>query len=786
MTRPRVLVPVAAGLVLSAAGWLALRGRPTARTNPAPTYVGSAECRSCHERFYELWSTSHHGLAMQPFTPALAARALKPQEAPVEVEGLRYTALWDERGGHVREEGPDGVRRLPILHAMGGKNVFYFLTPLERGRLQVLPVAFNVRTGGWYHATASMVRHAAGRRDVPVRWTDPYLTFNTSCHSCHVSQLETNYDAQADAYRTTWVEPGINCETCHGPSSEHVRVAREAGEGRRPAEMRLLSYKTLTVEQINATCAACHAKASSISSGFRPGDRELDHLDLAALEDPDFYADGRDLGENYTYTSWRMSPCVKGGTLSCIHCHTSSGRYRFSDAAKANAACLPCHQARVAKVAAHSHHPADSPASRCVACHMPMTEFALMRRSDHSMRPPAPAASLAFGSPNACNLCHKEKDAAWADRQLRKWGATDHQAALIERARLVDAARRRDWTRLPAILRSLEAGDRDEIVTVSLVRLLDACADGSKWPVLLRLARDRSALVRAAVAVGLRDLGTPEGVRARLDALGDDVRLVRVRAASALPGVPREGLSAQDADRLARVTAELEAGLRHRLDDWSSHYNLGNLKMDRGDVAGAAQSYEAAVRLRPDAILPLVNGAMAYARLGQMAAAERTLRRALEAEPGNAVTSFNLGLLEAELGRAAEAERLLRQALQADPEMAQAAYNLGMLLPDSRAGEAVALLRKAVALQAGSPRYTYALAYRLDRSGASAEAVRVLSGLVDRDPGFADGYALLGEIHERRGQKARARETYARASSAPALSADERRAFETRLRALGR
>ena len=162
------------------------------------------------------------------------------------------------------------------------------------------------------------------------------------------------------------------------------------------------------------------------------------------------------------------------------------------------------------------------------------------------------------------------------------------------------------------------------------------------------------------------------------------------------------------------------------------------------------------------------------------------LRRALEAEPGNAVASFNLGLLEAELGRAAEAERLLRQALQADPEMAQAAYNLGMLLPDSRAGEAVALLRKTVALQPGSPRYTYALAYRLDRSGASAEAVRVLSGLVDRDPGFADGYALLGEIHERRGQKARARETYARASSAPALSADERRAFETRLRALGR
>ena len=43
---------------------------------------------------------------------------------------------------------------------------------------------------------------------------------------------------------------------------------------------------------------------------FTPGDRYLDHYDLVALENPDFYPDGRDLGENYTYTLWRMSPCA--------------------------------------------------------------------------------------------------------------------------------------------------------------------------------------------------------------------------------------------------------------------------------------------------------------------------------------------------------------------------------------------------------------------------------------------------------------------------------------------
>ena len=50
-----------------------------------------------------------------------------------------------------------------------------------------------------------------------------------------------------------------------------------------------------------------------------------------------------------------------------------------------------------------------------------MTEFARMHRSDHSMLPPTPAATMAYQSPNACNLCHTDKDAAWADKYVRQW-----------------------------------------------------------------------------------------------------------------------------------------------------------------------------------------------------------------------------------------------------------------------------------------------------------------------------------------------------------------------------
>jgi hypothetical protein len=53
-----------------------------------------------------------------------------------------------------------------------------------------------------------MIRHfAEGARSEPVAWQDPLLTFNTACYSCHVSQLDTNYDLKTDTYNSGWTRP---------------------------------------------------------------------------------------------------------------------------------------------------------------------------------------------------------------------------------------------------------------------------------------------------------------------------------------------------------------------------------------------------------------------------------------------------------------------------------------------------------------------------------------------------------------------------------------------------
>jgi hypothetical protein len=44
----------------------------------------------------------------------------------------------------VIEQGPAGIKKYRIEYVLGGKNVYFFLTPLERGRLQTLPVAYDL------------------------------------------------------------------------------------------------------------------------------------------------------------------------------------------------------------------------------------------------------------------------------------------------------------------------------------------------------------------------------------------------------------------------------------------------------------------------------------------------------------------------------------------------------------------------------------------------------------------------------------------------------------------
>ncbi len=727
---------------------LAVAADTASPVSSSADYTGSKSCRECHEKFYQLWSTSFHGLAMQPYTAALAREKLTPQKDDVVIGKLKYRA--DLTKGVVTESGPKGTKQCKIEHVLGGKNVYYFLTPFTKGRLQTLPVAYDVNKKEWFDTAASGMHHfPGGERGQTVNWKEAPYTFNTACYSCHVSQLSTNYDPKTDTYHTVWAEPGINCETCHGPSAEHNKIAKATPEGQPLPELRLIRTKTMTKDQRNDLCSSCHAKGISLTPEYRPKERFFDHFDLVTLEDADFYPDGRDLGENYTLTSWLMSPCYKSGKIDCIQCHTSSGRYRFKAEDKANEACMPCHETKVKDPTTHTHHKADGPGNKCISCHMPMTSFARMNRTDHSMLPPAPAATIQYKSPNACNLCHTDKDAAWADTYVRQWRTRDYQAPFLKRASFVDAARKRDWKQLPEMLAYIQTKDRDEVFATSLIRLMRMSSDERIAPVLLITVKDPSPLVRSAAVEALALWPSRETVQALLDATGDEYRLVRTRAATGLAGYPEERLTGEVKTRVEKANKEYLAFIMARPDQWTSHYNMGNYQLDRGKFKEAVASYKRALKLEPGATLAMVNASIAYARMGETKNAEKSLQRALKTSPDNAAANFNMGLVKAEKNEPKQAETYLKKAIKADPQMAQAAYNLCVITAKDRINEAVTWCRKAADLRPQEPRYAYTLAFYLNQKGDTDNAIKTLKGIIQKHPEYRDAQMLLGEISKK-------------------------------------
>ncbi len=72
----------------------------------AGKYVGSVSCRECHERFYQLWSPSHHGKAMQPVSAELFEEVLTPQPEPINRGGTRWQGRGETREmGELTDEG---------------------------------------------------------------------------------------------------------------------------------------------------------------------------------------------------------------------------------------------------------------------------------------------------------------------------------------------------------------------------------------------------------------------------------------------------------------------------------------------------------------------------------------------------------------------------------------------------------------------------------------------------------------------------------------------------------
>ena len=745
----------------------------------------SSACIECHATYCQAWESTRHGRSLLPYTSEHAAALLTPQPEDILIGTHGYRFYSNDQDGWIEERSESIKTQYRITGMLGGKNILVFLTQFEGGRLQILPLAYNIRKKKWFDNTAAALPHGLPQAGAQANWKSPTSTFNTSCFMCHINSPISFYNLQADAYQPLGSDQGIACSSCHGPAEDHMRACREVPPGQAPDDLKILSFKKASPEQINTICASCHAITTPLTTKFSPEKPFFDQFDLKGLESPVFFPDGRSLGSSHIFTQWRMSPCAQKGQLQCLHCHTGGGAYRFDDPAKANDACMPCHKERVEHAAEHTHHSKKSPGSICISCHMPMIELKGIDQTDHSIRPPLPAATLAYKSPNACTLCHDKKDVSWADMQVRNWHKNDYQEPYLKSALLISAARSGDWSHLTEMLAYIENPKRDEMTAASLIRLLRNCKDTRKWPVFINsLKNDSSPLVRSAAAGSLT--GSPMGETAAVlfSALNDKYALVRIRAVSIIALLSSQSLLPEYRPRFEKAFSEFTVMLSARPDDAQSYFNLGNLYLERRDTTRALAMYDYALKLEPDNTQAMINSAMAYYYLGQQPNAEKALRRALKTDPGNAQAHLKLGMLLMELKRTSEAEAAFRSALKIDPSSAAAYYNLAVMLVKEKPKNSLEWVRKAHAIDPDEPKYAYTYAYYLNQGGKPDLAVAVLKKMADKNVAHPETYALLADIFLKQKKTAEALKVYRSALENKNLSEDTRMGFMEQIQKL--
>ena len=688
----------------------------------------SEYCVSCHEAQGKAWRESNHHLANRTFDPAQPGAEFSGQTVETHSMHYRFTS----RDGAPVIETTDRNGALATLSpamVLANEPLRQFVIETAPGNFQASEVAWDPARREWFDVFGGEER-SPGEWG---HWTGRGMNWNSMCAHCHMTGYEKRYDEREEHFSSTWIEQGIGCVQCHGPMTGHEKdeALQAASLSRNPRRMM-------------ETCAACHARAEQLTTGFRPGDSFNDHYRLQMMTDGRIYhPDGQVLDEDFEWGSFVHSRMFAAG-VTCMDCHDShSGRTRLP--ATDNNLCMQCHlpgntrDAPVIDVAAHTFHKPDSTGSLCISCHMSTTTY-MQRdpRHDHGFIIPDPALSMELGTPDACTKCHTDRTQQWSADAWAKWyGPSPRTMELRTRARAVSRAHQGDASVVQEIL-DLIPLEKVSAWRASLLTLAAQSAPGDERVVAaaISLRSNTDALVRAAAVRALVESPSPSPILR--DALDDPVRLVRLDAALAL---------STELDPASAAHAELDAYLNASIESPASLLRRGQVRFQRGDASGGISDVRKAISLDPlSPVMPESLGIMLSSRGNARGAAEQ-FERAATLALGDATPSYHAALAWAEAGDLRRAEAMFGETVRRAPGHSRAWYNLGLLLSETgRPEDALRALKQAETTGPDDPDPPYAAATILARMDRRMEAIEAARRALAINPAYRPAHELLRQL----------------------------------------
>ena len=667
----------------------------TAEEAPHAGFAGSASCTQCHAAEAAAWAGSDHAWALK--TPDAASVLGDFSGATIINKGVTTRFTTADGKYFIETQGADGKpQTFEVRYTVGHKPLQQYLVETEKGRLQVLDLAWDVAQKKWFHLYP--------QQDAPpgdgLHWTGSYKNWQARCATCHQTGFDKGYDFPTRTYKSHWAELTVGCEACHGPGAAHnAWAATKTGED---------PYKALPLgpghqAQELDVCGPCHSRREAFSQ-IQPdaGAPFHDNYNLALLTPDLYFPDGQQKDEVFILGSFLQSK-MKARGVTCSNCHEPHGGGLV---AEGNAVCTQCHNPAGNEqfpslhkadydTPEHHHHKAGSEAAQCVSCHMPERNYMLIDpRRDHFFRRPDPLQSKAAGAPDVCTGCHQDKTAEWAAEQIASWKPAGDKSWQDRSAFIAFTNGDRSDTTLADLTRYVLDREHPAVVRATALNALGSAGslsagDGAQ------LLKDDDPLVRAAASGALRQIAVQDRIVMLMPLLTDPTRNVRQRTAVEIAGAGVAMLPASDDAAYRKGLADFMSARMANADTPESQVAIGGLALSRRQWDEAQQAFTTATEMDPQmASAWLVLAQLAEAR-GKPRDAEAALASGLAASPGNVDIMLARGDLDARQQKFDDALGWYQRAQGADPKRPDVwvASAIGYALKGDRVAAAAAAKR---------------------------------------------------------------------------------------------
>lgn len=717
-------------------------------------YIGRERCKDCHLKEYNAWIGSHHDKAMDV---ANDSTVLGDFNNTIFIFNGDTSKFYKSDGKFfVKTNGPGGiVGDFEITHTFGYEPLQQYLVPFDKGRYQCLPIAWDTENLKWFSLVEATYVENIPKPSDWLYWTNNAQNWNAMCAECHSTNLQKNYDPITKEYNTTYSEIDVSCEACHGPGSKHEEWANLPEMARSYDNNLDLIVKTSNIsnKEYVDLCVYCHSRRSSLGPLEFINGHSMD-LVIPRVLDENYFPDGQILEEDYVFASFTHSKMFDND-VQCNDCHdVHSGERLFED----NELCAQCHQPDVYDNYSHHFHKkkgengnaiifsektyAVGEGALCVNCHMPGRYYMGNDfRNDHSLLIPRPDLTIEIGTPNACNQCHIDKSAKWADNYITKWYGEKRKPHF---GQVFAKARTGDLSVLEETIKIAKNGLHLPIVRATAVSLMANYHTQKSDDAIIWALNDPEPIIRYN-AVHTFNIQNHDLILTNIiPLLNDPIKSIRIEAGFKLSALPKEQIPVEKRKLLENVIDEYIITMNYSADFAASRHNLGILNTNLKNLNEAVLHYKEAIKIDSLFYPAKVNLSVVLNQLGRNDEAEKVLRDLIRTHPEFYESYYSLGLLLAEQKKYEESLTYLERAAELLPNRSRIFYNLGMIYQFLKRNDlAEKALTNAISIEPMSLDYYYALADHYIKANQLEKATQTAEIIKDKFPSSGVGEQLL-------------------------------------------